>query len=166
MQTIPFNESMEQAVIVAVISDPTLLPAISSVITSDDFFKNHHREIYSTLSSMELDQIDSITVGDRLSPQTKEYFTQLVRDSDQILPSLTNILFYAEQIRGDSRLRSGIELGREIIATCVEPNIPPTTALQRLEDMFSRFVQKRIAVDPNEITTTQAFDDFLSLIHI
>lgn len=164
MQNIPFNESFEKAVIVGILSDPTLFPTISSLISKEDFFKNSHREIFSTIESLQIDQIDSLTVGDKLSDSTKEYFLGLVKESDQLLPSLTNILFYAEQIRGDSRLRKGIDLGREIVATCLEPNVPPNEALQKLEDMFAHFVQNRLHADTSEVSTKDAFEDFISTL--
>jgi replicative DNA helicase len=161
MQTIPFSEDMEKAVLVGILADPSLLTRVSSILVVDDFFKGAHRDIYGVISSLELDQIDSITVGDKLSGASKDYFTALVKESDSLLPGLTNILFYAEQIKGDSRLRSGIDLGREIIATCMEPNTPPANALQKLEDMFARFVQQRVHTDPQEISTKEAFDEFV-----
>ena len=161
MQTLPFSEDMEKAVLVGVLSDPSLLPKVSSILVVDDFFKGAHRDIYSVISTLELDQIDSITVGDKLTGASKDYFTALVKESDSLLPGLTNILFYAEQIKGDSRLRGGIDLGREIIATCMEPNTPPASALQKLEDMFARFVQQRVFTDPQEVSTKEAFDEFV-----
>lgn len=162
MQTIPYNEEMEKAIIVGILADPSLLPKVSSLIVSDDFFKGTHRDIYDVISSLELDQIDSISVGDKLTGSSKDYFNSLVKESDSLLPSLTNILFYAEQVKGDSRLRAGIDLGREIIATCMEPNNPPSAALQKLEDMFARFVQQRVQTDPTEISTKDAFEEFVA----
>lgn len=161
MQTIPYNEEMEKAIIVGLLADPSLLPRVSPMLSAGDFFKAVHRDIYEAISGLEMDQIDSISVGDKLSGYSKEYFNELVKEQDSLLPSLTNILFYAEQIRGDSRLRSGIDLGREIIATCMEPNIAPMEALQKLEDMFSRYVQERVQADPTEQSTVDAFEDFL-----
>jgi replicative DNA helicase len=164
MQAIPFNENFEKAVIVGILADPSIFPRISSTLTKDDFFKSVHRDIYEILLTLEIDQIDSLTVGDKLQGSTKEYFQELVKESDHLLPSLTNILFYSQQIKGDSRLRGGIELGREIIAACLEPNVPPTAALQKLEDMFSRFVQNRTQIDPTDVSTVDAFEDFISTL--
>lgn len=163
-QTIPYNENFEKAVLCGVLADPSIFPRISSALTKDDFFKSVHRDIYEVLQSLEIDQIDSLTVGDKLQGSTKEYFQELVKESDHLLPSLTNILFYSQQIKGDSRLREGIELGREIIAACLEPNVPPTAALQKLEDMFSRFVQNRAQIDPTDISTGDAFEDFIATL--
>ena len=164
MQAIPFNENMEKALIVGILADPSIFPRISEILVREDFFKSVHKDIYGAIQSLEIDQIDSLTVGDKLQGATKDYFYELVKESDHLLPSLTNILFYSQQIKGDSRLREGIELGREIIAACLEPNVPPTAALQKLEDMFSRFVQNRAQIDPTDVSTKDAFEDFIATL--
>ena len=162
-QTIPYNENMEKAVIVGLLADPSLFPRVSLIIHEEDFFKQAHKEIYRVISELEIDQIDSLTVQDKLRDKTKEYFESLIKESDSLLPSLSNILFYAEQIRGDSKLRSGIDLGREIIAACIEPNAIAGHTIQKLEDMFAKFLQNRIDVGAN-IPTGQAFDEFVQTL--
>jgi replicative DNA helicase len=159
-QTIPFNEEFEKAVIVGILADPSLFPRVSLIIHEEDFFKQSHKEIFNAISDLEIDQIDSLTVQDKLRGKTREYFESLIKESDSLLPSLSNILFYAEQIRGDSKLRAGIDLGREIIAACIEPNAIASYTIQKLEDMFAKFLQNRIDFGYN-IPTGQAFDDFV-----
>lgn len=163
MQTIPFNADFESAVIAGILADPTLFPKVSSIINKDDFFSIKNKAIYSAIESLEIDQIDSLAVQDKLPTQeSKDYLADLVKNSDQLLPSLTNILFYAEQIKGDSKLRQGVSLGQEIIAVCTEPNTTPAVALQRLEDMFSNFVQNRTKFDSEDVNTPDAFEDFVN----
>jgi replicative DNA helicase len=162
-QTIPFNENFEKAVIVGLLADPSLFPRVSLIIHEEDFFKQSHKEIFHVISSLDIDQIDSLAVQDRLQGKTKEYFDTLIKDSDSLLPSLSNILFYAEQIRGDSKLRAGIDLGREIIATCIEPNAIAGYTIQKLEDMFAKFLQNRLDTGSN-ISTSQAFDEFVDAL--
>jgi replicative DNA helicase len=162
-QTIPFNENFEKAVIVGLLADPSLFPRVSLIIHEEDFFKQSHKEIYHVIASLDLDQIDSLAVQDRLQGKTREYFDTLIKDSDSLLPSLSNILFYAEQIRGDSKLRAGIDLGREIIATCIEPNAIAGYTIQKLEDMFAKFLQNRIDAGSG-ISTSQAFDEFVDAL--
>lgn len=159
-QTIPYNESFEKALIVGILADPSLFPRVSLIVHEDDFYKDVHKEIYRAISELEIDQIDSLTVQDKLRDKTKEYFDSLIKESDSLLPSLSNILFYAEQIRGDSKLRAGINLGREIIAACIEPNAIASYTIQRLEDMFAKFLQNRIETGSG-IPTEQAFDEFV-----
>jgi replicative DNA helicase len=160
---VPFNEEFEKAVIVGVLADPSLFPRVSLIVLEDDFYKDVHKEIYRAISELETDQIDSLTVQDKLKDKTKEYFSTLIKDSDALLPSLSNILFYAEQIRGDSKLRAGIALGRDIITACIEPNAIASYTIQKLEDMFAKFLQNRIDVGAN-IPTGQAFDEFVQTL--
>jgi replicative DNA helicase len=159
-QIIPQNEEFEKAVIVGILADPSLFPKISNLVHEEDFSKERHKEIYHAIGELELDQIDSLTVQDKLKDKTKDYFSELVKDSDALLPSLTNILFYAEQIRGYSKLRAGIDLGREIIAACLEPNAYATETIQKLEDMFARFLHHRVDLG-TDVPTEQAFEEFV-----
>jgi len=163
MNQIPFNEEFEKAVIVGVLADPSLFPRVSLIIHEEDFFKQWHKEIFHVISGLETGQIDSLTVQDKLRGKAKDYFESLIKDSDSLLPSLSNILFYAEQIRGDSKLRAGIDLGQEIIAACVEPNAIAGYTIQKLEDMFAKFLQNRLDVGSN-ISTSQAFDEFVGAL--
>lgn len=163
MQQIPFNEDMEKAVIVGILADPSLFPRVSLIVQKDDFFKESHKEIFKAISELEIDQIDSLTVQNNLKDKTKEYFESLVKESDSLLPSLSNVLFYAEQIRGDSKLRAGIDLGREIIAACLEPNAIASYTIQKLEDLFAQFLQNRIDMGTN-MPTGQAFDEFVQTL--
>jgi replicative DNA helicase len=156
MNDIPFNEEFERAVIVGTLQDPLILPKIITVVSSNDFFKEVHREIFHVIENSET--IDSITIKDALKPDTKEYFQKLVDNSDRLLPNISNIFYYAEEIRGKSRLRSGIELGRQIATLCYE-EASSEEAMHKLEEMFSSFLLKQVVSD--YITSTkEAFQEF------
>jgi replicative DNA helicase len=158
---VPFSDEFERAVIVAALQDPMLFPKISAVISSEDFFKDKHREIFKTMASLDVDNLDSLSVEDRLSEGTKEYFKTLVEDSDRILPSTANALFYAETVKSKSKLRAAIDLGREVAAIAYTPNVDAEEALQDIEDMFARFLRKKVE-DNKSQTTVESFKDFLA----
>lgn len=160
---IPFSEDFEKAVIVGVLSDPMLLPKINEIVEAGDFYKEKHREIFQAISSIAPDNLDSLSVEDKLASNegTLTYFRELVQDSEKILPSLSNIIFYAETIKGKSKLRAGIELGREIAALCYTPNADPEETVQSLEGMFAQFLQQRVLENQIE-STTSAFREFVS----
>ena len=158
---IPFNDEMERAVIVGVLQDPLILPKITVALSSDDFFKENHREIFKVIENC--DTIDSLTIKDSLKPETKEYFQKLIDNSDRLLPNISNIFYYAEEIKGKSRLRSGIELGRQIATLCYEET-SSDEAMHKLEEMFSSFLQKRV-VGGYKISTKEAFQEFAKEIY-
>lgn len=159
MSLIPYNEEFEKAVIVGVLADPSLLPKLGSLVSSGDFYKPKHQEIYRIIEDLNIDKLDSLTVEDRLSTESKEYFKELIRDSDSYLPGLANILFYAETIKDKSKLRAGIDLGREITAICYQDNVSADEAQERLEAIFSNFLQKRVNESTYE-STKEAFKEF------
>lgn len=161
MQHVPYSEEFERAVLVAILQDPQVLPRVSSILAPDDFYKNNHQEIYKSILDLGMDNLDSLTVEDKLSERSKEYFKQLVEDSDRILPSLSNTMFYAESIKGKARLRAGIDLGQKITATCFSPSADVDSVLSDLEQMFAEFIEKRVLNDVRE-TTAESFKSFIS----
>lgn len=162
MNVIPYSEEFEKAVIVSALVDPQLLPKISNLVEPADFYIHKHREIFSTITTIEPDNLDSLAVQDRLSEDTKVYFNELVEDSERILPSISNALYYAETIRNKSKLRAGIELGQNIIATCFSQDAEE--AIPELEEMFARFLEKRVLEDKSE-STHESFKKFLATLH-
>lgn len=162
LSLIPFNDEFERAIIVGLLSDPLLLPQISQIVAPEDFYKEKNKEIYESILSIDPENLDSLAVEDKLQSkeQTLEYFRELVQDSARILPSLSNVLFYAETVKGKSKLRAGIDLGREIQATCYSPNIDPDESLQMLETMFAQFLQRRV-LDNKLDSTKESFRQFI-----
>lgn len=164
MNKIPYSEEFEKGLIVGVLSDPSLLPKVSLVVQPDDFFNNQHKTIFKTITELGLDNIDSVAVGEHITDEgTKSYYEQLVRDSDSLLPGLSNILYYAEKIKSKSRLRKGIEIGQEIIAICYQDNIDALEALPKLEGVFSSFLRTRVT-DSTYESTKEAFEEFLGTL--
>lgn len=163
MNSVPYDESFEKAVLVSILSDPSLLPRIQQIVSEGDFFKVAHQEIFHVITEIEIDNIDSLTVGDRLSDSTREYFKTLVENTDSVLPSLSNAIIYAETIKSKSKLRRGIDLGREITAICYEQNIDADDAVQKLEDMFAKFLRNRIN-EKNTTTTRERFETFVDTL--
>lgn len=162
MNQIPFSEEFEKALIVGLLQDPSIVPRVTGIVSHADFFKEKHKEIVSIIEDMEIDNIDSLSVEDKISNDTtKDYFRQLVRDSDSLLPSLSNIIFYAETIKNKSKLRAGIYLGREMAAICYQDNIDADEALESVETMFSNFLQKRVKENLYE-STKEAYKIFIA----
>lgn len=162
---VPYAEDMEKALIIGLLSDPSLIPKVTADLTADDFYRESHKEIFRAIKSIDIESVDSLTVQEKLTGDTKEQFLEIVKSGDTLLPSLTNIKIYAETIKDKAKLRQGINLGREISAVCFEPNIPAAEALQKLEAMFSEFLQGRVKEDRQQ-TTRAAFEEFLETLPI
>jgi replicative DNA helicase len=162
MNLIPFNDDFEKAIIVGVLQDPLLLHQVANIVEPDDFYKEKNKKLYEVILGIEPDNLDSLAVEDKLSAdeETLTYFRELVRDSEKIVPSLSNVLFYAESVKGKSKLRSGIALGRDIQAICYSPNADPDDSIQELETMFARFLQRRV-LDNKLESTKETFRQFV-----
>jgi replicative DNA helicase len=160
LQTVPFNDDLEKAVIVASLSDPKILPKITDKISYTDFYKHSHQEIFRVIEELGSESLDSLAVQDKLSEPTKIYFQEIVKDSDRILPSLSNAIFYAETIRSKSKLRAGLDLGQKIMALCYQPNADADETLQDLEQMFAQFLRDRV-LENNGESTHKAFQEFM-----
>lgn len=158
---IPYNEEFEKAVLVATMADPLLLPRVQQIISADDFFKVQHREIFSTIEDIGVDNLDSLTVEDKLKTDTRSYFKDLVEDSNKYLPGMNNIFYYAETIKGKSRLRGGIDLGRDIVSACYETDADPDEVLRQLEERFSVFLQQKV-LDNKIDSSEEAFKSFVA----
>ena len=106
-----------------------------------------------------------MSVQDALPEDTKDYFQGLVRDSDSMLPGLSNILYYAETIKSKSKLRDGIEVGREIAAICYAEGVDTNEALVKVESLFSNFLRSRVS-DASYESTTEAFKEFIDSLGV
>lgn len=166
MNTVPFSEDLERALLVGVLTDPKILIKIQDKVSSGDFYKRSHQEIFQTMESLGIEHIDSLTVEEKLSaPELKDYFKTLVADSDQLLPTLSNIIYYAETIRDKARLRDGINLGQEITAQCFQPNADAGEVLSNLEQLFAKFIKERVIQSKKE-TTLEAFKSFIDNLSV
>ena len=166
MTVVPFADEMERGLIVGLLTDPELVPQVSAIVLPSDFYLPRNREIYSKILDIDIANLDSLTIEERLTdPETKTYFKGLVNDSDSLLPGLSNILYYAETIKDKSKLRSGITMGEEISKICSEKNVNSISAMEKLESMFSAFIQTRVK-DNSKETTKESFQHFIDSLGV
>jgi len=159
MNQLPYNELVEQAVLVATMTDPMLLPRIMEVLEPRDFYKLEHQEIYKVICDLQ-GTADSLTVKEKLAGKTKEYFDTIVAESDRILPSIANALIYAETVKGKAKLRAAINLAQETIALSYQEGANPSEVMQLIEDNFANFIKERVIDDKSE-STVEALQDFI-----
>lgn len=162
MSIIPHAEDMERALIASVLQDPLILPKVQQIVEYTDFFKEKHKEIFRSLITLEPENIDSVSISETLKEETQIYLQELVEDSDKLLPTSANVLYYAEVIKQKAKLRAGIDLGQRIIAACYAES-DADEALHVLEDMFAQFLQQRI-IEDKSVTTLQAFSEFVEAL--
>lgn len=115
----PFSLDAEQAVIGSILIDPASLDTVTGVLSSDDFYLEEHRSIYTAMQGMYLKSrsIDVVTLVDELVHQGvydeaggKEY----IRLISEAVPTAANVRDYANIVRDKSVLRSLIGACEEV----------------------------------------------------
>jgi replicative DNA helicase len=114
--------------------------------------------------SLGVENLDSITVLEKLPIDEKPYLQELIEDSDSIVPGTSNVLYYAEEIKAKSKLRDGVKIGSEISLLCFNGTDAEDT-LQKVEDMFAKFIRKRIIENKSE-STVSAYNKFIEALRV
>lgn len=125
-RTPPHNLSMEQGVLVALMTVPQSFDKISEVLQEHDFYAARHKYIFRAISHLaQTDSpYDAVLVNDWLARQNltvaaggEEYLMQLMADSSS---SVYNLEVYAEKIKEFAILRTLIQAGSEVLASAYE----------------------------------------------
>ena len=121
LKTLPQNKEAEQAVLGSILIDQNAMNLVLEEINEDDFYDENHKKIFSSMVDLEKENkpIDILTLYDKLKTKKSllkevggsSYLSQLV----EIVPSSTNVSFYAKSVKEKSGLRSMIKTASEII---------------------------------------------------
>lgn len=110
MRIPPYHQEAEQSVLGAILMNPELVDEVSDVISSYDFYRETHKEIYEAIYSLYTNDqpVDLITITNHLKERKTldsvggiKYLTDLMES----VPSLQNVTKYAEIIKDKSRRR-------------------------------------------------------------
>lgn len=105
----PHSIDAEQAVLGAILFDPSCVPRVIEVLLPEDFYIETNRKVFDTISSMFTNgrKIDPVTVIDEMKVMgyrdeaNREFFVQLL----EVTPSAANVLEYAKIVREKRMLR-------------------------------------------------------------
>ena len=114
----PFSEEAENAILGAIISQPSLIEEVSGYLSEEIFYLERNKRLYSILCSMSQngEEIDIITIAGRLNDEDKSsgvtsyYVSDLVNNSGT--PSMSKR--YAVQVYEKHLLREVITKTHEI----------------------------------------------------
>lgn len=114
----PHSMEAEQAVIGAILFDPTCVPKVVELLQPDDFYIETNRMIFDTISSMFTGgkRIDPVTVLEEMKAlgykdkADRAYFLQLI----DVTPTSTNVEDYAKIVREKKMLRDLQQICNEI----------------------------------------------------
>ena len=121
IKRLPASIEAEQSVLGSILIKPESFETVAGMITSDDFYMEEHRVIFSAMQNMFLTSrsIDTVTLVNALVSEGKrdesggiQYITQIA----QTVPSAANIKDYAAIVREKSLLRRLIDACEDISA--------------------------------------------------
>ena len=135
----PYNPEAEQAVLGAVLMEPSVLATVAEVLpNSDYFYVSTHKVIYSTMITMFTQgrPVDIVTLLTALKSEKgydeasgKTYLMQLAESC----PSISNVGTYAEMVRDCYDVRSLMSVAREIIEDSSDNTTEPQTLIDAAE---------------------------------
>jgi len=121
----PHNLEAEMSLLGAILLDKEAMPRIADMVTSSDFYKYAHAEIYDTMSELysKSEPIDILTVGGRLEEKGQLEGiggrSYLVKISNAV-PTTLHIQQYASIVQRKSTLRKLLSASHEIAALAYE----------------------------------------------
>ncbi|MBP9989283.1 MAG: replicative DNA helicase [Ruminococcus sp.] len=136
-----FNLEAEQAVLGSILFDPSCLPEVRVILSTEHFYLPQHQSIYSTMVTLEAEggKIDPIIILNALikdkvydSAAGKTYLFQL----SQAVPSAANVVSYAKIVREKFYVRTLINISRE--------TIDEATSQERTADELLESAEQRI----------------------
>ncbi|MDD6800151.1 MAG: DnaB-like helicase N-terminal domain-containing protein, partial [Firmicutes bacterium] len=123
VRQLPFSLEAEQSVLGSILIDPDCFNDIVSIIKTDDFYLEEHRQIYTAMQDLYLQNrtIDVVTLIDALVKrgvyESDENGRRYIKLIAEIVPGSSNVSDYAHIVRDKSILRQIIEACSEITDT-------------------------------------------------
>lgn len=144
----PHNTEAEQSVLGAMLLDKDIIPSITEILKSSDFYREDHKEIFeSVMDLFEVGEpIDLITVSEQLKLRGTldkigglEYLTNLAN----AVPTTANTKHYARIVDEKSLLRTLIRTSSDIVNMGYEATEEVAYILDRAEKGIFDILQKR-----------------------
>ena len=114
IKSLPQNKEAEQAVLGSILLDEQAINLALEEITANDFYDENHKKIFSAMLDLDSENkpIDVLTLFEKLKTKKSllqevggsSYLSQLV----EIVPSASNVSFYAKSVKEKSILRNMI----------------------------------------------------------
>lgn len=143
----PQSIEAEQAVIGALLIDPNAIAKVVDIIKADNFYKQAHKLIYSTVVNLfnNNEPIDVVTVSESLKSNDKlEQAGGRAYINDLALSVITsaNIEYYAKIVADKAIMRDLIKAGGEI-ATIAYEDSNPEKAVDKAEQLVFNIAQRK-----------------------
>ncbi len=152
-KTLPQNMEAEQAVLGGILIDNEAIHQVLEIVEVEDFYRESHRKIFLVfLELYEQNQpIDLVTVCEAL--QKKQQLEEVggatfLASLVEVIPTASNIAYYAKIVKEKSILRKLITRATYIINQCVAPTD------ENIEEILDRAEQTIFEVSQERIQTS------------
>ena len=152
-KTLPQNMEAEQAVLGGILIDNEAIHQVLEIIEVEDFYRESHRKIFLVfLELYEQNQpIDLVTVCEAL--QKKQQLEEVggatfLASLVEVIPTASNITYYAKIVKEKSILRKLITRATYIINQCVAPTD------ENIEEILDKAEQTIFEVSQERIQTS------------
>jgi len=138
IRQMPVSIEAERALLGSIITDPECFDRVAGIISSDDFYLEEHRYIYSALVKMytESKTIDTVTLVNALVESGRKDKTEGIKYISLIassVPAVSNVKDYAAIVKDKSKLRRLIGICEEITDESYEEASPVRTIIDDAE---------------------------------
>ncbi len=157
MSKLPFSLEAEQAVLGAILLDPSCLSQVTMILKPDYFYLPQHKAIFSTIIALDAakgGKIDPLLVLDALRNEKiyddesgKTYLFQLSKN----VPSTANVESYAKIIREKFYIRSLISTTSEINELASDESMSADALLDMAEQKIYDIRQGKTVTGPASI---------------
>ena len=124
---LPHSRDAERAVLGCILIDPDLYPKAAGIITERDFYHEAHRRIWSAIASLRGQQIDILTVSERLASSGelersggRAYLAGLVDE----IPALNHVTKYARIVRQNAVARAVVAEATKLSTAAMDGGEP------------------------------------------
>lgn len=144
----PHNIEAEQAVLGCMLLDSDVIPTITELIRSEDFYRDDHREICEAILDLteKAGPVDIITVSEQLQLRGTldaagglEYLTNIT----DAVPTTANARHYAKIVEEKSLLRKLIKASSDIAGMSYDASEEAAFVLDRAEKSIFDILEKR-----------------------
>lgn len=144
----PHNLEAEQSVIGSMLLDKEVIPNVTEILKSEDFYREDHREIFEAVMDLfeRAEPVDLITVSEQLKLRGSldkvgglEYLTNVA----SVVPTTANVKHYAKIVEEKSILRKLIRTSSDIVNMGYEASEEVSLVLDRAEHNIFEILQKR-----------------------
>ena len=148
-KSLPHSDEAERAVLGAVLLDNTLFDQTSEILTTEDFYVEGHRKIFSRMRVLSSDSraIDSLTLRQELQKRSElesaggaAYIASLLDG----VPRVSNVEHYARIVKEKSILRKLIHSSNEILIRSFSDEEDPSHLLEQAEKAIFEISQEKM----------------------